>query len=60
MDTYKYDGYIIGFDSLSEYLFRDGSIGKKVVIFAADIVHLCILIIKITISSFLEQGQHQD
>ena len=28
-DKYKYSGYGIGFDSRSEFLFTDGSMGKK-------------------------------
>ena len=32
-DKYKYGGYGIGFDSRSEFLFRDGSMGKNVIIF---------------------------
>ena len=35
-DKYKYRGYIIGFDSRSEFLFSDESIGKNVIIFGAD------------------------
>ena len=35
-DKYKYIGYSIGFDSCSEFLFIDGSIGKNVIIFGAD------------------------
>ena len=33
---YKYSGYDIGFDSRSEFLFTDGSMGKNVTIFGAD------------------------
>ena len=29
LDKYKYSGYGIGFDSRSEFLFTDGSMGKK-------------------------------
>ena len=36
LDKYKYTGYSIGFDSLSEFLFTDGSFGKNVIIFEAD------------------------
>ena len=32
----KYTGYGIGFDSRSEFLFTDGSYGKNVIIFGAD------------------------
>ena len=32
-DKYKYSGYDIGFDSRSEFLFTDGSMGKNVIIF---------------------------
>ena len=35
-DRYKYAGYGIGFDSRSEFLFTDGSYGKNVIIFGAD------------------------
>ena len=36
LDKYKYTGYIIGFGSRSKYLFTDGSYGKNVIIFGAD------------------------
>ena len=36
LDKYKYTGYSIGFDSLSEFLFTDGSFGKNVIIFGGD------------------------
>ena len=36
LDKYKYTGYRIGFDSRSEFLFTDGSYGKNVIIFGAD------------------------
>ena len=36
LDKYKYIGYGIGFDSRSEFLFTDGSFGKNVIIFGAD------------------------
>ena len=36
LDKYKYTGYCIGFDSRSEFLFTDGSYGKNVIIFGAD------------------------
>ena len=36
LDKYKYTGYGIGFDSCSEFLFTDGSYGKSVIIFGAD------------------------
>ena len=35
-DKYKYTGYAIGFDSCSDFLFTDGSYGKNVIIFGAD------------------------
>ena len=35
-DKCKYTGYGIGFDSRSEFLFTDGSYGKNVIIFGAD------------------------
>ena len=34
-DKYKYSAYDIGFDSLSQYAFTDGSMGK-IVVFGAD------------------------
>ena len=37
LDKYKYTGYGIGFDSGSGFLFTDGSFGKIVIIFGADI-----------------------
>ena len=36
LDKYKYSGYDIGFDSRSEFLFTDGSMGRNVIIFGAD------------------------
>ena len=36
LDKYKYTSYNIGFDSRSEFLFTDGSYGKNVIIFGAD------------------------
>ena len=33
---YKCSGYGIGFDSYSEFLFTDGSMGKIIIIFGAD------------------------
>ena len=36
LDKYKYTGYGIGIDSRSEFLFTDGSYGKNVIIFGAD------------------------
>ena len=35
-DKYKYSSYSIGFHSCLEFLFIDGSFGKNVVIFGAD------------------------
>ena len=43
---YKYSGYGIGVDSRSEFLFTDGSMGRNVITFVADME----LIIKIKIS----------
>ena len=43
LDKYKYTGYGIGFVFCSEFLFTDGSYGKNVIIFGADMsssVHL--------------------
>ena len=36
LDKYRYTGYGIWFDSRSEFLFTDGSCGKNVIIFGAD------------------------
>ena len=36
LDKYKYTSYGIGFDARSEFLFTDGSYGKNVIIFGAD------------------------
>ena len=36
LDKYKYTGYGIRFDFRSEFLFTDGSYGKNVIIFGAD------------------------
>ena len=36
LDKYKYTGYGQGFHSRSEFLFTDGSYGKNVIIFGAD------------------------
>ena len=35
-DLDKYTGYFIGFDSRSQFSFTDGSFGKHVIIFGAD------------------------
>ena len=37
VDKYKYTGYGIWFDTPSKFLFTDGSYGKNVMIFGADI-----------------------
>ena len=37
LDKYKYCSYGIGFNSLSEFLFTDGSFGKTVIIFRVDL-----------------------
>ena len=37
LDKYNYPGYGITFDSRSKFLFTDGSYGKNVVIFRADV-----------------------
>ena len=36
LEKYKYSCYGIGFDSRSEFLLTDGSIGKNVVVFRVD------------------------
>ena len=36
LDKYKYSDYDIGFDFRSEFLFTDGTWGKNVIIFGAD------------------------
>ena len=38
LDQYKHSGYGIGFDSCSEFSFTDGTFGKNVIIFGADII----------------------
>ena len=35
-DECKFSGYGVGFDSRSEFLLSDGSMGKNVIIFGAD------------------------
>ena len=35
-DKYKYSSYSIGFDSRPGFSFTDGSVGKTVIIFGAD------------------------
>ena len=35
-DKYKYSGYSVGFDLRSEFSLPDGSMGKNVIIFGAD------------------------
>ena len=35
-DKHAYTGYGVGFDSRSEFLFADGSMGKNVIIFGVD------------------------
>ena len=47
---YKYCGFGIGFDSLSEFSFTDGSMGKKLFFLESIGSHLCILITEIEIS----------
>ena len=47
---YKNSGYAIGFDSLSEFSFTDGSVGKMSLFLELIWAHLCLLIIKIKIS----------
>ena len=37
LDKYKYSSYDIGFDSRSEFSLPDGTMGKNVIIFGADI-----------------------
>ena len=36
LGKYKYSSYVIGFDSPSEFLFTDGSMGTNIIIFGAD------------------------
>ena len=36
LDIYKYSRYSMGFDSRSEFSFTEGSFGKNVLIFGAD------------------------
>ena len=37
LDKYKYSDYLIRFDSRSEVSFTDGSMGKNLIIFGADL-----------------------
>ena len=46
-DHYRYNGYGIGFDARLKFLWSDGSWGKNVVVFGAD-VSSSVLIIKKT------------
>ena len=43
-DKHLYSGYGIGFDSCSEYLLTDGSVGKNVIILELIWTRLCLLI----------------
>ena len=43
---YKYSSYNIGYDSLSEFLWTDGSIEKMLLLLELIIVPLCILMVK--------------
>ena len=54
---YYHSDYGIVFDYCSEFLFTDGSMGKNVIIFGADISSSFILMIKIKISLFLVKDQ---
>ena len=36
LDKYKYSDYVIGLDFPLEFSFKDGTFGKNVIIFAAD------------------------
>ena len=36
LKKYKYNVYSIGFNRRSDFLFKDGSCGKNVIIFGAD------------------------
>ena len=49
-DKCKYSGYGWGFDSYSEFLFTDGSMGKMSLFMELTWTHLCILILKKKIS----------
>ena len=49
-DKYKYSGYCTGFNSRSEFLFTDGSMGRNIIIFRADMGSSSHMIIKIKIS----------
>ena len=45
-DKYVYSGYGIEFDSRSEFLLPESSVGKSVIKFGVDRAYLSILIIK--------------
>ena len=49
-DKHKYSGYGMGFDSRSEFLLSDGSMGKMLLFLELIWAHLCILIIRGKIS----------
>ena len=36
LDKYNHSGYGIGFDSRSQFLWTDGSVGKNIIIFGVD------------------------
>ena len=58
-DKYKYSGYEIGFDSPSQFSWRDGSYEKILLFLEWIMVLLCILMIEIEIFQFLVKDQHK-
>ena len=59
-DKYSYSRYGIGFDMRIEFSLFDGSVGKNVIVFGADMSYLYMLIKKEKISSFLIKVQRKD
>ena len=57
---YKNSGYGIGFDSPSEFSLPNGTTGKSVIIFGADMNSSDIMVIREKISWFLVKDQHKD
>ena len=59
-DKHKYSSYSIGYDSRSELLFTDRSMGKNVFLFGADMSSSVPIDHKKKISYFLVKDKHKD
>ena len=59
LDKYVYTGYGIGFDSRSEFLLPDGSMGENVIYFGADMSSSVHIHIKGKDILILRKGQIQ-